>query len=153
MNKNQRQHKITDLLRNEPVTNQGQLVELLEHEGVVATQATVSRDLDELGAVKVKVAGGDSVYAIPENPADRVVPEDLLKRVLSNWVVDIQSSANIVVIRTPPGSAHVVASAIDRAGMPDVLGSVAGDDTMFVVTYEGTDGKDLAARFKEIAGL
>jgi transcriptional regulator of arginine metabolism len=99
------------------------------------------------------VAGGDAVYAIPENPADRVVPEDLLKRVLSNWVVDIQSSANIVVIRTPPGSAHVVASAIDRAGMPDVLGSVAGDDTMFVVTYEGTDGKDLAARFKEIAGL
>jgi transcriptional regulator of arginine metabolism len=153
MNKNQRQHRITDLLRNEPVTNQGQLVELLEHEGVVATQATVSRDLDELGAVKVKVAGGDAVYAIPENPADRVVPEDLLKRVLSNWVVDIQSSANIVVIRTPPGSAHVVASAIDRAGMPDVLGSVAGDDTMFVVTYEGTDGKDLAARFKEIAGL
>jgi transcriptional regulator of arginine metabolism len=153
MNKNQRQHKITDLLRNEPVTNQGQLVELLEHEGVVATQATVSRDLDELGAVKVKMAGGDAVYAIPENPADRVVPEDLLKRVLSNWVVDIQSSANIVVIRTPPGSAHVVASAIDRAGMPDVLGSVAGDDTMFVVTYEGTDGKDLAARFKEIAGL
>ena len=153
MNKNQRQHRITDLLRNEPVTNQGQLVELLEHEGVVATQATVSRDLDELGAVKVKVAGGDAVYAIPENPADRVVPEDLLKRVLSNWVVDIQSSANIVVIRTPPGSAHVGASAIDRAGMPDVLGSVAGDDTMFVVTYEGTDGKDLAARFKEIAGL
>ncbi|MEX1093344.1 MAG: arginine repressor [Acidimicrobiia bacterium] len=153
MNKNQRQHKITDLLRNQPVTNQGQLVELLEHEGVVATQATVSRDLDELGAVKVKMGGGDAVYAIPENPADRVVPEDLLKRVLSNWVVDIQSSANIVVIRTPPGSAHVVASAIDRAGMPDVLGTVAGDDTMFVVTYEGTDGKDLAARFKEIAGL
>lgn len=153
MNKNQRQHKITDLLRNQPVTNQGQLVELLEHDGVVATQATVSRDLDELGAVKVKVAGGDAVYAIPENPADRVVPEDLLKRVLGNWVVDIQSSANIVVIRTPPGSAHVVASAIDRAGMPDVLGTVAGDDTMFVVTYEGTDGKDLAARFKEIAGL
>jgi transcriptional regulator of arginine metabolism len=153
MNKNQRQHRITDLLRTQPVTNQGQLVELLEHEGVVATQATVSRDLDELGAVKVKVGGGDAVYAIPENPADRVVPEDLLKRVLSNWVVDIQSSANIVVIRTPPGSAHVVASAIDRAGMPDVLGTVAGDDTMFVVTYEGTDGKDLAARFKEIAGL
>ncbi|MEX0795377.1 MAG: arginine repressor [Acidimicrobiia bacterium] len=153
MNKNQRQHKITDLLRNQPVTNQGQLVELLEHEGVVATQATVSRDLDELGAVKVKMGGGDAVYAIPENPADRVVPEDLLKRVLSNWVVDIQSSANIVVIRTPPGSAHVVASAIDRAGMPDVLGTVAGADTMFVVTYEGTDGKDLAARFKEIAGL
>lgn len=153
MNKNQRQHKITDLLRNQPVSNQGQLVELLEHEGVVATQATVSRDLDELGAVKVKVAGGDAVYAIPENPADRVVPEDLLKRVLGNWVVDIQSSANIVVIRTPPGSAHVVASAIDRAGMPDVLGTVAGDDTMFVVTYAGTDGKDLAARFKEIAGL
>ena len=153
MNKNQRQHKITDLLRGQPVTNQGQLVELLEHEGVVATQATVSRDLDELGAIKVKVGGGEAVYAIPENPSDRVVPEDLLKRVLSNWIVDIQSSANIVVIRTPPGSAHVVASAIDRAGMPDVLGTVAGDDTMFVVTYEGTDGKDLAARFKEIAGL
>ncbi|MEX1038537.1 MAG: arginine repressor [Acidimicrobiia bacterium] len=153
MNKNQRQHKITDLLRDQPVNSQGQLVDLLEEVGVVATQATVSRDLEELGAVKVRVAGGDAVYAIPEHPADRVVPEDVLKRVLGNWVVDIQSSSNIVVIRTPPGSAHVVASAIDHAGMPDVLGTVAGDDTMFVVTYEGTDGKDLAARFKEIAGL
>jgi transcriptional regulator of arginine metabolism len=153
MNKTQRQHKITDLLRERPITNQGQLVDLLEQEGVIATQATVSRDLDELGAIKVRVAGGDAVYAIPEHPADRVVPEDLLKRVLANWVVDIQSSANIVVLRTPPGSAHVVASAIDRAGIPDVLGTVAGDDTMFVVTYEGTEGKDLAARFREIAGL
>ena len=102
----------------------------------MATQATVSRDLEDLGAVKVRVAGGEPVYAIPELPKDRVAPEEHLRRVLGEWVVEVAHSGNLVVLRTPPGSAHVVGSALDRAGMPDVLGTVAGDDTVLVVASE-----------------
>ena len=85
-----------------------------------------------MGAVKVRMAGGDLVYAVPEFE-DRVAPEEHLKRVFGEWVVEVTTSANLVVVRTPPGSAHVVASAIDRAGLADILGTVAGDDTILVV--------------------
>ncbi len=83
--------------------------------------------------MKVRMAGGETVYAIPELPKDRVAPESHLRRVLGEWLVEVSHSANLVVLRTPPGSAHVVGSAIDRAGLADVLGSVAGDDTVLVV--------------------
>ncbi len=114
--KTQRQHKIAKILETEQVGNQGRLVELLKAQGVEATQATVSRDLEELGAIKVRIPGGEAVYAIPEQPHDRVVPEDHLRRVLGDWVVEVRCSGNLVVLKTPPGSAHVVASALDRAG-------------------------------------
>ncbi|MGH9075839.1 MAG: arginine repressor, partial [Acidimicrobiales bacterium] len=113
--KNQRHYRIARLLEAEPVTSQGQLVERLSAAGVEATQATVSRDLEEMGAVKVRVPGGELVYAVPELPRDRVAPEDHLRRVLGDWVVEVSVSGNVVVVRTPPGSAHVVASALDRA--------------------------------------
>ena len=116
LSKRQRQHRIIQIIEQHAVTSQAQLVELLAAAGVEATQATVSRDLDEIGAVKVRVAGGESVYAVPDLPKDRVAPEDHLRRVLGEWVVEVASSANLVVVRTPPGSAHVVASALDRAG-------------------------------------
>lgn len=135
------------------MTNQGQLVELLEQEDLHATQATVSRDLDELGAIKVRVPGGETVYAIPEHPVDRIAPEEHLRRVMGDWVADVASSANIVVLRTPPGSAHVVASALDRAGIEEILGTVAGDDTLMVVAMESIGGKALAAQLRELAGL
>jgi transcriptional regulator of arginine metabolism len=151
--KTQRQHRIARLLEGSAVTSQGQLVELLEAEGIRATQATVSRDLEELGAVKVRVPGGELVYAIPELPKDQVAPEDHLRRVMSEWVVDVEPSANLVVLRTPPGSAHVVASALDRAGLPDVLGTVAGDDTMIVVVAEQAGGAAVAKRLAALAGL
>ena len=153
MNKPQRQHRIAQLLEQHAVTSQGQLVELLAGDGVVATQATVSRDLDELGAVKVRVPGGETVYAIPELPFERVAPEDHLRRVLSDWVADVASSGNLVVLRTPPGSAHVVGSALDRAGLADVIGTVAGDDTLVLVVREGTDGATVAGRLRTMAGL
>ena len=130
--KPQRQHRIARLLEQRAITSQVQLVDLLAGEGILATQATVSRDLEELGAVKVRMPSGDTVYAIPEHE-ERPVPEDHLKRVLGEWVVEVGHSGNLIVLRTPPGSAHVVASAIDRAGLPDVLGTVAGDDTLLVV--------------------
>ncbi|HJM26434.1 MAG: arginine repressor [Acidimicrobiales bacterium] len=153
MSKIQRQHRLSLLLEEHPVTSQLQLVELLAAEGFTATQATVSRDLEDLGAVKVRVPGGESVYAIPELPSDRMAPESQLKRVMGEWVVDVASSANLVVLRTPPGSAHVVASALDRTGLPDVAGTVGGDDTILVVAVEGTSGADLAGNLRALAGL
>ena len=153
MSKIQRQHRLSLLLEEHPVTSQLQLVELLAADGFTATQATVSRDLEELGAVKVRVPGGESVYAIPELPADHFAPQSQLERVMGEWVVDVASSANLVVLRTPPGSAHVVASALDRTGLPDVAGTVGGDDTILVVAVEGTSGADLAGNLRALAGL
>lgn len=151
--KQQRQHRIARLLEQHAVTSQGQLIELLAADGVVATQATVSRDLEELSAIKVRAAGGDSVYAIPELPKEHRTPEDHLRRVLGDWVVEVAHSHNLVVLRTPPGSAHVVGSAIDRAGMSGVLGTVAGDDTILVVVAERVSGSKVAGRLSELAGL
>lgn len=153
MAKNQRQHRIARLLEHHAVASQAELVDLLSEEGVVATQATVSRDLEDLGAVKVRIPGGNSVYAIPEIPRDQVAPDDHLKRVLGDWAVEIGQSANLVVIRTPPGSAHVVGSALDRSGMEGIVGTIAGDDTVLVVAVEAVGGKKLAARLSELAGL
>jgi transcriptional regulator of arginine metabolism len=149
-----RQHRIAQLLEQHQVTNQGQVVELLAAEGVSATQATVSRDLDDLGAIKVRLPGvGETVYAVPELPKDQIAPEDHLRRVLGDWLVDVAHSLNIVVLRTPPGSAHVVASALDRAGLADICGTVAGDDTILVVAREEVGGPAVADQLRGLAGL
>lgn len=148
-----RQHRIVQILEKSAVSSQQQLVEMLAAAGVEATQATVSRDLEEIGAVKVRAAGGESVYAVPDLPKDRVAPEEHLRRVLGDWVVEVASSANLVVVRTPPGSAHVVASALDRAGLPEILGTVAGDDTIIVVAVEEVGGPGLAERLSALSGL
>jgi len=150
--KAQRQHRIARLLEAGNVTSQAHLVELLAADGVIATQATVSRDLEDIGAVKVRVSGGDTVYAVPELPRDRMVPEEQLRRVLSEWVVEVAHSANLVVVRTPPGSAHVVASALDRAGLSGVLGTVAGDDTVLVVVAERIGGEKVARQLQKLCG-
>jgi transcriptional regulator of arginine metabolism len=153
LGKKQRQHLIAKLIETNVINNQVQLVDALAVEGVVATQATVSRDLDDLGAIKVRVPGGESAYAIPELPKEQVAPEDHLRRVFGDWVVEVGCSGNIVVLRTPPGSAHVVASALDRSGITAVLGTVAGDDTLLVVVAEGTAAASVADRLADLAGL
>ncbi|HEY3810091.1 MAG TPA: arginine repressor [Acidimicrobiales bacterium] len=153
LSKHQRQHRIIQLIEQQPVTSQAQVVDLLAAGGVRATQATVSRDLEEIGAVKVRATGGESVYAVPELPKDRVAPEEHLRRVLGEWVVEVAASANLVVVRTPPGSAHVVASALDRASLADIVGTVAGDDTIMVVASERAGGAKLARRLSGLAGL
>jgi transcriptional regulator of arginine metabolism len=153
MAKTQRQHRIAKLLESTQVSSQLKLVELLRADGVVATQATVSRDLEELGAVKVRIAGGETVYAIPELPTERHVPEEHLRRVLGDWVVEVRHSVNLVIVRTPPGSAHVVASALDRAGLEEIVGTVAGDDTLLVVANEKFGGAKVAKRLSALAGL
>jgi transcriptional regulator of arginine metabolism len=151
--KPQRQHRIGLLLEHNAVSTQEQLVDLLAKDGVEATQATVSRDLEELGAIKVRVAGGDAVYALPELPSKQVAPEAHLRRVLGEWVVEVAFSYNLVVLRTPPGSAHVVGSALDRSSFHGLVGTVAGDDTVMVVASEDVGGAELAARLKEVAGF
>ena len=128
-------------------------MDLLAREGFGAAQATVSRDLEEIGAVKVRVPGLERlVYAVPELPRDQIAPVDHLRRVLGEWVVDIATSGNLVVLRTPPGSAHVVASALDRAGLEGAIGTVAGDDTVLVVAAEHVGGEALGNQLEEIAG-
>src|SRR4051794_6900700 len=151
--KAQRQHKIAVLVGKHHITSQPQLVELLGAEGILATQATVSRDLDDLGAVKVRVPGGEPVYAIPEFEPERVAPQEHLRRVLSDWVAEVHSSGNLVVVRTPPGCAHVVGSALDRAGVPGLLGTVAGDDTLLCVAGERVGGPRLAKSLRNLAGI
>ncbi len=153
MSKVQRQQAIARLIEQHQVTNQPQLVELLAVEGIAATQATVSRDLDDLGAIKVRVPGGHTVYAVPEFAPERVAPLDQLRRVMGEWVAEVTHSGNLVVVRTPPGCAHVVASALDRSALDGLLGTVAGDDTMMCVAAEGTSGTELAATLRELAGI
>jgi transcriptional regulator of arginine metabolism len=153
LGKPQRQHRIARLLEGHAVSSQAHLVALLADEDIEATQATVSRDLEEMGAVKVRVLGGESVYALPELPVHQVAPEDHLRRVLGEWVVEVAHSANLVVLRTPPGSAHVVGSALDRCGFEGVIGTVAGDDTVLVVAAEDLGGSAVAARLAEVVGV
>lgn len=150
--KAQRQHRIAELLSTEQVTSQACLVDLLGASGMQVNQATISRDLEELGAIKVRVSGGETVYAIPELPRSQVAPVDHLRRVLSDWVVEVDRSGDLVVVATPPGSAHVVASAIDRNGLTDVLGTVAGDDTILVIA-RSRRGASVSANLVELAGL
>lgn len=151
--KQQRQRMITQLIAGGDVVSQPQLQRLLREKGVASTQATVSRDLEELGAVKVRVAGGDVRYAIPEYEPARVAPGDQLRRVLSEWVAEVTASGNIVVLRTPPGCAHVVASALDRSANPRLIGTVAGDDTILCVAATADGGSALARELCMLAGL
>lgn len=148
----QRQSAISRLVGEHEVTSQPGLIELLAAEGVEATQATVSRDLDDIGAVKVRVASGNTVYAIPQFEPDRLAPLDQLRRVMGEWVAEVAVSGNIVVLRTPPGCAHVVASALDRSRVDGMIGTVAGDDTLMCVSAL-PDGTILAKQLKQLAGI
>jgi transcriptional regulator of arginine metabolism len=152
LTKTQRQHRVAQLLEKGLVTSQSELVRLLGEQGVEVTQVTVSRDLEELGAVKVRKPGGAQAYALPGDPQDQPAPEVHLRRVLGEWVANVTSSANLVVVRTPPGCAHVVASALDRAGLAEIAGTVAGDDTVVVVAAESVKGAALARKLAVLAG-
>lgn len=153
LSKHQRQYRIAEYLQQEAITSQAAIVELLTADGIEATQATVSRDLDEMGALKGRLPGGEVAYVVPAQPQDQVAPAEHLRRVCREWVAAIDSSHNIVVVRTPPGSAHMVGSAIDRAGWTDIIGTVAGDDTVMVIAAEGVAGSDVAEDLRQLAGL
>jgi transcriptional regulator of arginine metabolism len=132
----QRQAILLDLVTSTPVRSQAEAVRLLAERGIRATQATVSRDLDELGAVKVRAGGGSRYALVDAVPAFGAS----LGHVLRDFVVTASASGNLAVLRTPPGHASVVAAALDRAQLDGVLGTVAGDDTLFVCADERTGG-------------
>lgn len=151
--KTQRQQTISRIITEHEVVSQPQLLTLLKKTGIIATQATVSRDLEELGASKVRTARGETVYAIPNFEPDRFSPPEQLRRVLTEWVADVQVSEPMVVVRTPPGCAHVVASALDRSRLHGLVGTVAGDDTMFCLASANYGAKNLAKDISALAGL
>lgn len=151
--KTQRQQTISRIITSSDVTSQPQLLSMLKKSGIIATQATVSRDLEELGATKIRTGSGETIYAIPNFEPDRFSPPDQLKRVLTEWVADVQVSEPMVVVRTPPGCAHVVASALDRSRLHGLVGTVAGDDTMFCLASANYSAKNLARDIAKLAGL
>ncbi|QPK80128.1 arginine repressor [Corynebacterium lizhenjunii] len=146
-NRNARQAKILEILDRTRVTSQVQLSELLLDEGIDITQATLSRDLDELGAKKVKRDGGRSFYVVgaeTEQFEDQISgPRDKLRRMIDELVVATDYSGNLGMLRTPAGAAQYLASFIDRAGLPDVVGCIAGDDTIFVLAREPLSGQEV----------
>ncbi|GAA4285041.1 arginine repressor [Brevibacterium daeguense] len=154
-----RQQLIVDLIRRDPIGSQSELLRRLAARGVSVTQATLSRDLLELGAVKVRGASGP-VYAVPGEGGDRRLQpagegealDAKLPRILEELLVSATSSDNLVVLRTPPGAAQYLASALDRSVIPGVLGTIAGDDTVLVIAGEGHAGEELVDRLLELAG-
>jgi transcriptional regulator of arginine metabolism len=180
LTKTARQARIADILAREQVRSQDELAELLErYASVHVTQATLSRDLDELGVVRLRAAGGALVYALPEEPGgpgsrpggtlllphtrpdlielepDLDEPQGAapirLARYLAELLTSAEASANLVVLRTPAGAAQFLASVIDHAALPSVLGTVAGDDTVLIIARDPAGGDALAAEFLRLA--
>jgi transcriptional regulator of arginine metabolism len=132
--KQQRQRLIADWVRKHRIASQEELVARLDLAGCPATQATVSRDLEELGAVRVR-RDGAMRYRLPDQLESGEGRR--LDRLLAEWVTDIVAAGNLLVLKTPPGSANLVANALDAAGLEEVAGTIAGDDTIFVALADG----------------
>lgn len=146
--KAQRQRRIVQLLRRQSVSSQDELARLLRKHGEQVTQATLSRDLEELGAIRMR-ENGRVVYRLPDEPPSG---EDWLRHMLQEFMLEVEASDNLVVVKTPPGGANAVARALDSAGVKDVIGTVAGDDTIMVVCREGVRGQTVARRLRALAG-
>ena len=159
LTKGARHQRIVDIVTAHPVRSQTELADLLGDHGVHVTQATLSRDLVELDAVKVRSPEGALVYAVPAEGGDRSPTggressgaRERLARLCAELLVSADASANLVVLRTPPGAAQFLASAFDKADLGDVLGTIAGDDTVIVIGRDPLGGDALARRFLEFA--
>lgn len=147
-----RRRLLRRLVARRVVSNQSALVELLGDAGFQVTQATVSRDLRALGAVKVRRGDSRLRYIIPENPVSTGESQGALARVLEDFAEAITPTGSLVVLKTPPGAAHVVAGAIDAAVLDGVLGTVAGDDTVLVVADERVGGWRVAKELERVGG-
>jgi transcriptional regulator of arginine metabolism len=144
--KAQRQRMIGDWLREQRVGSQEELVARLGLAGIPATQATVSRDLEELGAVKVR--RDDTIRYLLPDQVDSGHNAAMLDRLLADWVTDIVEAHAMVVLRTPPGSANLVANALDSAQIEGAAGTIAGDDTIFIAIAQGALPHALAERLR-----
>lgn len=152
-----RQQRIAELLGRERVRSQSQLGELLAADGIETTQTTLSRDLVQMGAVRVRDETGTLVYAVAGEGGDRTpragdqLGDLRLAKVAAEVLVSADSSANLVVLRTPPGAAHYLASALDHVDTADVIGTIAGDDTVLLVCRDPDGGAALAAQLLALA--
>lgn len=153
LTKTARQAKIVGLLEQRRVRSQVELGEFLAADGVHVNQGTLSRDLVEMGALRVRDQEGHLVYAVPGDGGDRsplgefATFEARLSRLCGEVLVSAVASANLVVLRTPPGAAQYFASAVDRVAWPDILGTIAGDDTILLITRDPDGGDEIAHRF------
>jgi transcriptional regulator of arginine metabolism len=136
-----RRAKAISLIQSGVVSSQSDLVKLLKKAGYAVTQATASRDLEEIGAVKARDKNGETVYQIRESADDAIVRST---PVPSKLILSIDHSANLAVIHTPPGAAQFLASSLDHAGLTGVIGTIAGDDTIILVSKKATGGAHLA---------
>ncbi len=150
-----RLHKLSEIIAEQRMGSQAELVSALEQQGISITQATLSRDLETLGALKVHSRDGHMYYSLPLDATGEVYNRghDRLGRVLSELVLSVDHSGNMVVIRTPSGAASYVASAIDRSGTSSILGTVAGSDTVLAVTRDLDGGAQACQELAALAGL
>ncbi|MGZ2410760.1 transcriptional regulator of arginine metabolism [Sphingomonas sp. F9_3S_D5_B_2] len=139
-----RRGAIAELIRSRAPGSQEELAEQLAGLGFAVTQATISRDLEQLGAVKVRREGRLS-YTLPDSPRSG---GSQLSSVLRDWVRSIATAGNLVVIKTPPGSAHLVGVALDESALPEVVGTICGDDTVFVAVTAAAEGVVLRERLE-----
>jgi len=149
---------ITEVINSTAVRSQGELAALLAERGVKVTQGTLSRDLVDLGALRVRSSAGPLVYAVPGEPGDQTGPpgefahfEARLARLCNEVLVSAEASANLVILRTPPGAAQYFASAIDKVARHEILGTIAGDDTVMVISRDPAGGDALAEEFLAMA--
>lgn len=154
-----RQARVAALLISRAVRSQAELASLLADGGLVVGQATLSRDLVELRAVRVRGQDGALVYALPpeggernvHSPSSQELLDTRLIRLCGELLVTAEGSANIAVLRTPPGAANFLALAIDHSVMPSILGTIAGDDTVMVISRDSLGGSAVAERFLAFA--
>jgi transcriptional regulator of arginine metabolism len=149
--RSRRQKAIAEIIRAGGVGSQEDVTVRLAERGFEVTQATVSRDLDRMGAVKVK-RGGMLSYALPDEIGASDWAAERLARIVGEWVQSVEAAGNILVLKTPPGSAHLVGLALDQAKLPEIAGTVSGDDTLFLVVRDGMAPAAIAERFRAMAG-
>jgi transcriptional regulator of arginine metabolism len=150
--KQARQRAIRDLVDQRPIRTQQELAAALRERGFRTTQATISRDVAELGLIK-RGREGIQAYALPPRLVEAETSgEDRLRKLVSDLPVEVREAGLLVILRTLPGSAHAIAAALDRARWPEVAGSIAGDDTVFIACPDRRSVQEVRRRFQELAG-
>ena len=144
-----RQEKILELINKYEIETQDELMEFLGQEGYLVTQATVSRDIRDLDLVKVAMPGGSYKYVVSGVSKKQRGHAGSISHAIANTVISIRCAQNMIVIKTSAGMAQAVAIAIDRISDDDILGSVAGDDTIFVMTPDNDAAVGVASRLKK----
>ena len=146
--KTKRQNEIIQLISTKDIDTQEELASELRAKGYKVTQATVSRDIRELRLIKVSSKGGGFKYAKPER--HEIAVSERLARILTDSLVSVDASGNIIVVKTLSGSANVAAEALDNLGWPEILGTIAGDNTIFIVARNDTDTVDITSRIRKL---